>query len=111
MARIAMDLSTHRDMSTRSTSSYMNREQVNMLYRALSTLARSEYDFDTLDDEHLDLNKTLTFFTPEEMAWIRKHSKTEAWRLNMMDVAPQVAGGFLKGLMEGIKAFAGDVVK
>jgi hypothetical protein len=103
---IASHLEAHRRMG--SGYSYMKESQVTAFIEALESIKAMEI-MDGEDGTQLSEGKG--FFSHEDIAWIRKHSKTENWRLMLTDVASDAGMGFMGGLFKGFKDVFDDIAK
>ncbi len=103
---IASHLQAHRKYN--SGYAYMNEGQVTKFIEALETIRETE-----LEDvgENTQLSRGEMFFSHEDIAWIRKYSATENWRLILTDVVKDAGMGVMGGMFKGLKDFFDDVAK
>lgn len=105
-AIIASHLQGHRRYN--SGYAYMNEGQITKFYEALESMKAMEFA-DVGEDTQLSEGKS--FFSHEDIAWMRKHSGTENWRLMLTDVAKDAGMGFMGGLFKGFKDVFDDIAK
>ena len=86
----------------------MNEGQITKFYEALESMKAMEFA-DVGEDTQLSEGKS--FFSHEDIAWMRKHSGTENWRLMLTDVAKDAGMGFMGGLFKGFKDVFDDIAK
>lgn len=104
---IASHLEAHRRHS--SGYAFMNEAQITKFIEAIESIRAME-----IEDvgEETQLSEGEHFFTHEDIAWIRKYSGTENWRLVLGDVILKEGGmGFLGGLFKGFKDIFDDIAK
>ena len=103
MARIARDLLSHRIRARDNKYEYLRSEQVELFLHALENIPSIEVFGE--EEEDLRFAYGEKFLNEEDMKWIKKESRTTEGKLFMQDVAPSIAGGFAKGIFEGIGDF------
>lgn len=103
---IASHLQAHRKYN--SGYSYMNEGQITKFIEALETIRATD-----LEDvgENTQLSRGEMFFSHEDIAWIRKYSGTENWRLITTDVVKDAGMGFMGGIFKGFKDIFDDIAK
>lgn len=107
MARIAKDLLSHRQRSSNNKYEYFGHEQIELFINALESIPSivmpegENHD----PDEDLTFEYGEKFLTEEDIHWIREQSETTESKIFKKDIVPQIAGGFMKGIGEGIKDF------
>ncbi len=100
MARIAKDLLSHRIRTLDNKYEYFGEEQVELFLHALENIP--SIDVVGGQDEDLKFAYGEKFLNEEDIKWIRKNSRTTGARLFSQDIAPNMAGGFIKGIGQGI---------
>jgi hypothetical protein len=86
----------------------MNEGQITKFIEALETIRATD-----LEDvgENTQLSRGEMFFSHEDIAWIRKYSGTENWRLITTDVVKDAGMGFMGGIFKGFKDIFDDIAK
>ena len=104
-------IASHLEGHRRNGSGYafMNYSQITKFIEALESIKSVE-----IEDvgENTQLSEGKGFFSHEDIAWIRKYSGTENWKMIMGDVLLKEGGmGFMGGLFKGFKDVFDDIAK
>ncbi len=103
---IASHLQGHRRYN--SGYAYMNEGQITKFYEALESMKSIEF---ADVGENTQLSEGDSFFSHEDIAWMRKYSGTENWRLITTDVVKDAGMGFMGGIFKGFKDIFDDIAK
>lgn len=103
-ARIAAELRKHRNRW--GPAQRWNGDMVNKFIQALETIREFK------KDENGNVVETGNrFFSPEDIAWIRKSSGTELVKMTAKELGASTSVGVVKGLGAGFKEFISDIFK
>ena len=101
---LASQLKSHRERM--SGYSHMNYEQIEKFIEALESIKAVEI---AADGETLSVKDS--FFTHKDIAWIRKNSGTEKWRMLLTEVTPGVGLGVLGGIGKSFQDLSNFIFK
>ena len=105
-ARITKELLAHREFGNGYT--YFNHMMADKFVQALESIKAVEILGEDDEETHMQYGKT--FFTHEDIAWIKNHSKLK--RIDIIrELGKDVGYGIGKGVLEGVGEFFNHVFK